>query len=111
MTPAPNICGAQVELFRANFPDALALMPNLAENYFANPTGSMVTVRCFPWHQEGNILLLGDAAHAIVPFFGQGINCGFEDHKTASQGAHFNRVIAITLASGNSGAISCAHSA
>jgi kynurenine 3-monooxygenase len=68
-----------VECFRANFPDALALMPNLAENYFANPTGAMVTVRCFPWHQEGNILLLGDAAHAIVPFFGQGINCGFED--------------------------------
>ncbi len=68
-----------VEFFRANFPDALALMPNLAENYFANPTGAMVTVRCFPWHQEGNILLLGDAAHAIVPFFGQGINCGFED--------------------------------
>jgi kynurenine 3-monooxygenase len=68
-----------VDFFRANFPDALALMPNLAENYFANPTGSMVTVRCFPWHQEGNILLLGDAAHAIVPFFGQGINCGFED--------------------------------
>jgi len=68
-----------VEFFRANFADALALMPNLAENYFANPTGAMVTVRCFPWHQEGNILLLGDAAHAIVPFFGQGINCGFED--------------------------------
>lgn len=67
------------EFFRANFPDALALMPNLAENYFANPIGAMVTVRCFPWHQKGNILLLGDAAHAIVPFFGQGINCGFED--------------------------------
>lgn len=67
------------EFFRANFPDALALMPNLAENYFVNPTGAMVTVRCFPWHREDNLLLLGDAAHAIVPFFGQGINCGFED--------------------------------
>jgi kynurenine 3-monooxygenase len=68
-----------VDFFRANFPDVLALMPNLVENYFASPIGSMVTVRCFPWHQEGKILLLGDAAHAIVPFFGQGINCGFED--------------------------------
>ena len=68
-----------VDFFGANFPDALALMPNLVENYFASSIGSMVTVRCFPWHQEGKILLLGDAAHAIVPFFGQGINCGFED--------------------------------
>jgi kynurenine 3-monooxygenase len=51
----------------------------LADNYFANPTGGMVTIKCSPWHIEGKGLLLGDAAHAIVPFFGQGINCGFED--------------------------------
>lgn len=65
--------------FAGNFPDALPLMPQLADNYFANPTGSMVTIKCSPWHVEGSSLLLGDAAHAIVPFFGQGINCGFED--------------------------------
>src|SRR6185369_13471415 len=68
-----------VEFFSANFPDALELMPSLAENYFANPTGSMVTIKCMPWHQDGRSLLLGDAAHAIVPFFGQGLNCAFED--------------------------------
>jgi kynurenine 3-monooxygenase len=54
-------------------------MPQLANNYAANPTGSMVTVKCSPWHVKGKSLLLGDAAHAIVPFFGQGLNCGFED--------------------------------
>ena len=54
-------------------------MPQLADNYSANPTGAMVTIKCSPWHVEGRSLLLGDAAHAIVPFFGQGINCGFED--------------------------------
>jgi kynurenine 3-monooxygenase len=54
-------------------------MPQLADNYFANPTGAMVTIKCSPWHVEEKVLLLGDAAHAIVPFFGQGINCGFED--------------------------------
>ncbi|MGC2474620.1 MAG: NAD(P)/FAD-dependent oxidoreductase [Candidatus Sulfotelmatobacter sp.] len=67
------------EFFRMNFPDALVIMPNLADNFFANPTGTMVTVKCLPWHVGGGTLLLGDAAHAIVPFFGQGINCGFED--------------------------------
>ncbi len=65
--------------FAAQFPDALALMPNLSENFFANPTGAMVTIKCSPWHVDGKALLLGDAAHAIVPFFGQGMNCAFED--------------------------------
>jgi len=68
-----------VEFFKSNFSDALSLMPMLAENYFVNPTGAMVTIKCSPWQLEGRTLLLGDAAHAIVPFFGQGINCGFED--------------------------------
>jgi kynurenine 3-monooxygenase len=68
-----------LEFFRERFPDAAQLMPDLTENFFANPTGSMVTIKCAPWRVEGRILLLGDAAHAIVPFFGQGINCGFED--------------------------------
>jgi kynurenine 3-monooxygenase len=62
-----------------HFPDAVLLMPHLQENYFGNSTGSMVTIRCSPWHTGGNALLLGDAAHAIVPFFGQGMNCAFED--------------------------------
>ncbi len=67
------------QFFENQFPDAGRLMPDLAENYFANPTGAMVTIKCFPWHVGDRLLLLGDAAHAIVPFFGQGLNCGFED--------------------------------
>lgn len=68
--------------FQSRFPDAIALMPQLTDNYFANPTGAMVTIQCSPWHVDGRALLLGDAAHAIVPFFGQGLNCGFEDCTT-----------------------------
>ncbi|NUO82569.1 FAD-dependent monooxygenase, partial [candidate division KSB1 bacterium] len=49
------------------------------ESYFSNPTGAMVTIKCSPWHFEDKVLLMGDAAHAIVPFFGQGVNCCFED--------------------------------
>lgn len=67
------------EFFQVRFPDAAAVMSQLTENYFGNPTGAMVTVKCSPWHVDGKALLLGDAAHAIVPFFGQGLNCGFED--------------------------------
>jgi kynurenine 3-monooxygenase len=65
--------------FDERFPDALRLMPQLADDYAANPIGAMVTIKCFPWQVDGRALLLGDSAHAIVPFFGQGINCGFED--------------------------------
>jgi kynurenine 3-monooxygenase len=68
-----------MQFFESRFPDAVSLMPQLADNYFANPTGAMVTIKCSPWHVQGRALLLGDAVHAIVPFFGQGINCGFED--------------------------------
>lgn len=67
------------DFFAQEFPDALALMPTLVEDFFTNPTGMMGTVRCAPWHVAGNALLLGDAAHAIVPFHGQGMNCAFED--------------------------------
>ncbi len=71
---------ADVEHFFAEeFPDARALMPRLTEEFFANPTGTLVTIRCFPWSYDGKVLLLGDAAHAIVPFYGQGMNAGFED--------------------------------
>src|SRR5579863_3431639 len=68
-----------LKFFETNFPDAVPLMPQLQENYSANPVGSMVTIRCSPWSVDGKTLLLGDAAHAIVPFFGQGMNCAFED--------------------------------
>lgn len=71
--------GEVLRFFESRFPDALTLMPDLADNYFANPTGTMVTIKCSPWSVDGSSLLLGDAAHAIVPFFGQGLNCGFED--------------------------------
>jgi arylformamidase len=54
------------------------MMPTLVHDFQANPIGSLVTVRCWPW-VRGNVVLVGDAAHAIVPFYGQGINCGFED--------------------------------
>ncbi|MCE9672209.1 FAD-dependent monooxygenase [Myxococcus stipitatus] len=71
---------ARLEAFFAErFPDAKALIPDLTEAFFARPTGSMVTVKCAPWHVGDRALVLGDAAHAIVPFFGQGMNCGFED--------------------------------
>lgn len=59
--------------------DAVPLMPTLVEDFERNPTSSLVTVRCWPWQREGKCVLVGDAAHAIVPFYGQGINCGFED--------------------------------
>lgn len=65
--------------FQEHFPDAVPLLPDLRKQFFENPTGSMVTVKGLPWHVEGKMLLLGDAAHAIVPFFGQGMNCAFED--------------------------------
>lgn len=61
------------------FPDASKLMPQLEHEFFTNPTGHLATVRCQPWHSGAKALLLGDAAHAVVPFFGQGMNCCFED--------------------------------
>ena len=60
-------------------PDAVPLLPEIAAQYFANPTGSMVTVRCNPWRNGGRVVLLGDACHAVVPFHGQGANAAFED--------------------------------
>ena len=65
--------------FEKIFPDAIALMPDYVNEFFNNPTSSLVTVKCFPWVREAKFALIGDAAHAIVPFFGQGMNCGFED--------------------------------
>ena len=65
--------------FEKTFTDAAHLMATLEDDFFNNPTGSLVTVKCFPWIREDKFALIGDAAHAIVPFFGQGMNCGFED--------------------------------
>ena len=68
-----------MNFFKKRFPDAVPLMPTLLEDFFHNPTSSLVTVKCYPWVHTDKLALLGDAAHAIVPFFGQGMNCAFED--------------------------------
>ena len=68
-----------INFFQINFPDAVALMPTLVEDFFTNPIGNLGTIKCFPWNVGGKSLLLGDSAHAIVPFYGQGMNCSFED--------------------------------
>ncbi len=67
------------DFFSRNFPDAVELMPTLNEDFFKNPTASLATVKCTPWHSKGKLLLIGDAAHAVVPFYGQGMNASFED--------------------------------
>ena len=66
------------EFFRTTFPDALELMPDLLNDWEENPTSSLVTIKCYPW-VKNKILLIGDASHAVVPFYGQGMNSGFED--------------------------------
>lgn len=71
--------------FREYFPDTIPMMPTLVEDYFSNPTPSLVTTRCFPWKYKDSALLLGDSAHAIVPFYGQGMNAGFEDVRVFDQ--------------------------
>ena len=65
--------------FEEEFPDAVTLMPNLLDDFKNNPTGSLVTIRCAPWTYQDKVCLVGDAAHAVVPFYGQGMNAAFED--------------------------------
>ena len=65
--------------FDEEFPDAIPLMPTLLEDFRQNPTGSLVTIRCAPWYYRDKVALVGDAAHGVVPFYGQGMNAAFED--------------------------------
>jgi kynurenine 3-monooxygenase len=65
--------------FAEQFPDAVPLIPDLVHDFQHNPTSSLATVRCRPWHVDGRVVLLGDACHAVVPFLGQGMNAAFED--------------------------------
>lgn len=67
------------EWFAAQFPDAVPAIPDLLAQYKANPTGALVTVHVAPWHYEDKVVIMGDAAHALVPFYGQGMNAGLED--------------------------------
>lgn len=67
------------DFFERRFPDLLEHMPDLCEDFLRNPTGTLGTIKCYPWQAYGRNLLLGDAAHAVVPFYGQGMNASFED--------------------------------
>jgi kynurenine 3-monooxygenase len=73
-----------IDFFRSAFPDAVKQMPGLLEDFNRNPTSSLVTIKCYPW-VKNHTLLIGDAAHAIVPFYGQGMNAGFEDCRILDQ--------------------------
>lgn len=70
---------ALLEFYQQYFPDALPMLTDLEQEFFEHSTGYLYTVKCSPWHYEDKIMLIGDAAHAIIPFYGQGMNCGFED--------------------------------
>jgi kynurenine 3-monooxygenase len=73
------------EFFSNEFPDVMQMVPNVVEQFFHNPTSPLVTVKCYPWVRGDRFALIGDAAHAIVPFFGQGMNAGFEDCSVLNQ--------------------------
>lgn len=68
--------------FGTHYPDFVPISPTFADDYFRNPSSSLVTVRCWPWQYQGKVVILGDASHAIVPFYGQGMNAAFEDCKS-----------------------------
>lgn len=71
--------------FAKHFPSTIEVIPNLVEDFFKNPTSTLVTMKCYPWTFEDKVALIGDAAHAIVPFYGHGMNAGFEDITILSQ--------------------------
>ena len=86
-----------ISFLKSTFPDALNLMPNALEDFNTNPTSSLVTIKCYPWVRN-NTFLIGDAAHGIVPFFGQGMNAGFEDCRILNRllntyGDEWNKVL------------------
>jgi kynurenine 3-monooxygenase len=92
--------GEIVSYFEAHYPDVLALIPDLTDDYLHNPVGPLATIRCWPWVHQGagcTLALVGDAAHAIVPFFGQGANCAFEDC------VEIDRCLAATFENGANG--------
>lgn len=74
-----------MDFFKKNFPDTIAVMPKLVEDFFKNPTSYLVTMKCFPWTHTDKVALIGDASHAIVPFYGHGMNAGFEDITVLNQ--------------------------
>ncbi len=89
---------AAADFFAANFPDAVALMEDIEADWLLHPTGRLGTVHCKPWRFRDRIVLLGDAAHAIVPFHGQGLNAAFEDcvefdNLVAAHGSNWSRVL------------------
>lgn len=67
------------EFFETYYPTLLPYIPNYKEEFFANPVGTLGTIKCYPWQAFGNVLIMGDASHAIVPFYGQGMNASLED--------------------------------
>lgn len=71
--------------FAAHFPDTADVIPDLVHDFFKNPTSALVTMKCFPWTFEDKVALIGDACHAIVPFYGHGMNAGFEDITVLNQ--------------------------
>lgn len=74
-----------LDFFRKEFPDFLDLCPNVLETWHENPKCPLMWLKCNPHHYKDKAVLLGDAAHAIIPFYGQGVNCGFEDCKVLNQ--------------------------
>jgi kynurenine 3-monooxygenase len=70
---------AAKEFFKTYFPNVRKDIENLTDDFFKNPTSAMVTMKCYPWTYWDKVALVGDSAHAIVPFYGQGMNAGFED--------------------------------
>ena len=68
-----------VEFFAKNFPDTKEVITDLVADFFKNPTSYLAIMKCYPWAYEDKVALIGDSAHAIVPFYGHGMNAGFED--------------------------------
>jgi len=86
--------------FETFYADSIELMPRFCDEFFANPTGHLETIRAYPWHYKDQVFLIGDAAHGVVPFFGQGMNCGFEDcaeliHIVDEYGHNFSKILPI----------------